>query len=228
MNEVAIAFRWHVQDTIISIEIQCGTIINGTVDINTLRWNEDNRVYTKDNHPEYVVLSGTLRSFNMDDILLPDGEFVTGVKFEKLTDNHLSLVLQGTRMYDSDNRIINSYSTSRFPENTGNPRVNIDLNQLPSPLEMNTQTYEMSQSGRHYVDIAISKWSNKYTGNAELPFLDMRPVTVSPPVPLGGLGLFYKSRPGYGGLLAFKHISPRYVHFIPVNYVEKLTITPPA
>ncbi|XP_057340232.1 uncharacterized protein LOC130677479 [Microplitis mediator] len=228
INEVVTNMQFHVQEGIISIKIQCGTIINGTVDINTLRWIEDERPYTKNNHPEYVVLSGTLKSFNMDDILLPDGEFVTGVKFETLADNHLSLVIQGTKMYDSDNKIIKSYSTSRFPENTGNSRVNIDLNQLSAPQDITKQTYEMSQSGSHYVDIAISKWSDKYTGNAELPFLDMRPVTVSPVTPLGGIGLYYKSIPGYGGFIDFKHISPKYVHFIPVNYAEKLTITPPA
>ncbi|XP_053598670.1 uncharacterized protein LOC103570677 [Microplitis demolitor] len=227
-REVVTNTRFHVQDGIISIEIQCGVFVNGKVDPNTLRWNTDDRRYTRANHPDYVVLSGTLRSFNLDDVLLPDGEFVTGVKFEKLNNNHFSLVLRGTEMYDSNNRIISGKTSLRFPQNTGNSRVNIDLYQLSTPLDINTQTYEMSQSGRHYVDLTISQFSDKYQNNAVMPFLDMQPVNVSPSVPLGGLGLFYKSQPDYGGFLAFKHISPKFIHFISNNYVNKLTITSPA
>ncbi|XP_057339803.1 uncharacterized protein LOC130677172 [Microplitis mediator] len=127
-------------------------------------------------------------------------------------------------MYDSKNRMINGHTTLRFPENTRNSRVNIDVHKFITPLEISKQTFEMSQSGSHYVSLAISKWSENYTGNAVIPFLDMQPVNVSPAVPLGGLGLFYKSQPGYGGFLAFKHISPKFMHFISEDYADKLTI----
>ncbi|XP_014295346.2 uncharacterized protein LOC103570687 [Microplitis demolitor] len=227
INEVVTNTRFHVQEGIISIEIQCGVFVNGKVDPNTLRWNTDDRRYTRENHPNYVVLSETVKSFNLDDIVLPDGEFVTGIKFEKLNDSHLSLVLQGTQMYDSKNRIVSGRTTLRFPENTTNSRVNIDINQLTTPLDINKQTYELSQSGTHYVDLTTSKWSDEYTAYSTIPFLDMQPVGLSPAVPLGGMGLFYKSQPGYGGFLAFKHISPKFMHFISKDYVDKLIIRRP-
>ncbi|XP_008546721.1 uncharacterized protein LOC103570676 [Microplitis demolitor] len=227
INEVVTNARFHDQDGIISIEIQCGTFVDGKVDPDTLRWNTDDRSYTRTNHPNHVVLSGTLKSVNLDDIVLPDGEFVTGMKFEKLNDNHLSLVLQGTEMYDSNNQIISGQTSLRFPQYTGNSRVNIDVNQLITPLEINTQTYEMSQSGVHHINFAITKWSNKYTSNSVIPFLDMQSVNFVPALPLGGLGLFYKSQPGYGGFLAFKHISPKYMHFISDDFADQLAITSP-
>ncbi|XP_057339801.1 uncharacterized protein LOC130677170 [Microplitis mediator] len=228
INEVVTDTRFHVQDGIISIEVQCGTFYNGKIYPNTVRWNTDDRRYTRGNHPNHVVLSATLRSFNLDDILLPDGEFVTGVKLERFTDNHLVLAIQGTQMYDSNNRIISGQTTLRYPQSTGYTRVNINVYQLPAPQDLNIQTYEMSQSGYHYIDLITSKWSDKYTGNAVMPFLDMQPVNLSPPVPLGRLGLFYKSQPGYGGFLAFKHISPKFMHFISEYYVYKLTTASPA
>ncbi|XP_008546719.1 uncharacterized protein LOC103570675 [Microplitis demolitor] len=228
INEVVTNARFHVQEGIISIEVQCGTFVNGKVDSDTLRWNTDDRRYTRENHPNYVVLSALLRSFNLDDIVLPEGEFVTGMKFEKLDDNRLSLVIQGTEMYDSNNRIISGQTSLRFPQNTGNSREKIDLFLLTTPLEMKNQTYEMSESGRHYIELTESKESYTYQSIAIVPFLDMQPVSLWRAAPLGGLGLFYKSQPGYAGFLAFKHISPKYVHFISENYAEKLANTSPA
>ncbi|XP_008546738.1 uncharacterized protein LOC103570689 [Microplitis demolitor] len=226
-NEVVTNTRFHVQDGIISIEIQCGTFVNGKVDPDTLRWNTDDRSYTRENHPNYAVLSETLRSFNMDDILLPDGEFVTGVKFEKLDDNYFSLVIQGTEMYDSNNLISIGQTSLRYPQNSEVARISIDLMDLITPLEIKEQTYEMSESGSHYVGLTRSGWSDTYGSHATIPFLDMQPIDLSPAVPLGGLGLFYKSQPDYGGFLAFKHISPKFMHFISEDYVDKLTIISP-
>ncbi|XP_057340290.1 uncharacterized protein LOC130677523 [Microplitis mediator] len=227
INEVVTNTRFHVQDGIINIEIQCGTFVNGKVDPDTLRWNTDDRSYTRENHPNYAVLSETLRSFNLDDILLPDGEFVTGVKFEKLDDNHLALVIQGTEMYDSNNLISIGQTSLRYPLNYEVSRVSIDLFDLITPLEIKEQTYEMSESGSHHVDLTRSGWSDTYESHATIPFLDMQPIDLSPAVPLGGLGLFYKSQPGYAGFLAFKYISPKYMHFIGEDYADKLTITSP-
>ncbi|XP_008546718.1 uncharacterized protein LOC103570674 [Microplitis demolitor] len=224
-NEVVTNTRFHVQEGIISIEIQCGVFINGQVDPRTLRWNTDDRRYTRENHPNYVVLSALLRSFNLDDIVLPDGQFVTGMKFEKLQDNRLSLVLQGTEMYDSNNRIISGQTSLRYPQYTGIQREKIDLFLLTTPLEIKNQTYEMSESGRHYIELTESRESYKYQSMAVVPFLDMQPVSLLHPAPLGGVGLFYKGQPGYAGFLAFKHISPKYVHFISGNYANNLDIT---
>ncbi|XP_057339794.1 uncharacterized protein LOC130677166 [Microplitis mediator] len=225
INEVVTNARFHVQDGIVSIEIQCGVFINGKVDTSTLRWNTDDRRYTRANHPNYVVLSALLRSFNLDDIELPDGEFVTGMKFEKLNDNNLSLVLQGTEMYDSNNQIISGQTSLHSPQNTGILREKIDLFLLTTPLEIKNQTWEMSQSGRTYIELTESRESYKYQSIAIVPFLDMQPASLLHAAPLGGLGLFYKGQPGYAGFLAFKLISPKYVHFISRNYADNLAIT---
>ncbi|XP_057339799.1 uncharacterized protein LOC130677169 [Microplitis mediator] len=228
VKEVVTNVRFHVQEGIINIEVQCGTFVNGKVDPDTLRWNTDDRRYTRENHPSYVVLSALLKSFNLDDIELPDGEFVTGMKFEKLNDTRLSLVLQGTEMYDSNNQIISGQTSLHSPQNTENSREKIDLFLLTTPLEIKNQTYEMSQSGRHYIELTESRESYTYQSIAIVPFLDMQPVRLWRSAPLGGLGLFYKSQPGYAGFLAFKLISPKYMHFISENYAEKLAYTSPA
>lgn len=40
-----------------------------------------------------------------------------------------------------------------------------------------------------------------------VPFIDIQEVVSSPPVPLAGIGLYYKGRPGYGGFVAPKIIT---------------------
>lgn len=111
--------RFHVQDGIIHIEIQCGTLVNGQVDPNTVRWNMYDRQYTRKNHPNYIILNSELREFNIDDIVGKDGSFVTGVKFDRLGDNHITLAVYESDMYDSNNKIsIRSRARLIFPENT--------------------------------------------------------------------------------------------------------------
>lgn len=40
-----------------------------------------------------------------------------------------------------------------------------------------------------------------------VPFIDIQDVVSNPPVPLAGIGLYYKGRPGYGGFVAPKIIT---------------------
>lgn len=61
----------------ITIEIQEGKLVNGTVDPKTVRWITE----TSDSSGKClktIKLGFRFKSFNMDDIMLPDGYFVTG------------------------------------------------------------------------------------------------------------------------------------------------------
>lgn len=65
-----------------------------------LQWIQDDRRFTTENHPNFVVLNATLKSFNLDDIVLPNGELRSGVKFEVVDHNFITLVVQGSKVHN--------------------------------------------------------------------------------------------------------------------------------
>lgn len=93
-------------------------------------------------------------------------------------------------------------------------RKNIDLLNLNSPLESNNQTYEISESGRHYVNLTLAMKSTMYGNNPIIPFFDSQALISFPVVPFCRLGIFYKSQPSYEGFLTFKQIFSEFRHFI--------------
>ncbi|CAD6223986.1 GSCOCG00005424001-RA-CDS [Cotesia congregata] len=71
---------------------------DGIVDPNSVRWVLGNG-QDPEIGPSTVKLEFKIKSFNLDDIDLPDGYFVTGDRFVLLEDNHVSLGVRGTQMW---------------------------------------------------------------------------------------------------------------------------------
>lgn len=90
--------RFHEQDHKIHIKLRCGVIKNGTIDPSTLRWTEDNERFSEIKPREYVVLSSKLKSFNLDDVVVPNGVLVTGAGFKVVDDHFISLVVKGNKI----------------------------------------------------------------------------------------------------------------------------------
>lgn len=67
-------------------------------------------------------------------------------------------------------------------------------------------------------------------GNYTIPLFDLRPVTASPSIALGGIGIYHKSSPGYGGFLGLKllntdlseHVDPTLSDQQIKNYKERI------
>lgn len=90
--------RFHEQDNKIHIKLQCGVLKDGTIDISTLRWTVDNEPFSESIPREYVVLSSKLKSFNIDNVVVPNGELVTGVGFKVVDSHFISLVVKGNKV----------------------------------------------------------------------------------------------------------------------------------
>lgn len=87
----------------IYIEPQCGVFVDGRVSRSSLKWRTGARkLYDLNFLPNHVVLDWKTRTFNLKDIVLPEGDFVVGVQFE-VKDNVISLKLSGKTMYDLNN-----------------------------------------------------------------------------------------------------------------------------
>ncbi|CAG5083189.1 Protein of unknown function [Cotesia congregata] len=199
-----------VKNGIITLEIRQGTMVNGAVDQRTVFWNTS--FGFADEPPDVVRLNYHVKTINLDTIELPEGQFVTGIKFEVLTDNHITLVIRGSEMYRDDKVFTSIHDEWHYPpaENPENTRHNFKLEDFKNPAESSLKNNELSRSGQNYVRLTGGVYSRLFNNFAVIPFIDSRAVVSSPPAPLGGLGLFYKGQPGYGGFIALKYILSKY------------------
>lgn len=76
---VVTGIRFDVQHIGVAIILQTGTLVNGVVDPKSVRWDE---YYGRSPaHEVYSVdVSMNMRSLNLDEVILPKGEFVTGIE----------------------------------------------------------------------------------------------------------------------------------------------------
>lgn len=112
-NRVIVGVRFVVKNGIITLEIKQGTMVNGAVDQRTVFWNTSFGFV--DEPPDVVRLDYQVKTFNLDTIELPEGQFLTGVKFEVLTDNHITLVIRGSTMYNDDKVFTSVHDEWHYP-----------------------------------------------------------------------------------------------------------------
>lgn len=101
------------------------------------------------------------------------------------------------------------------------------MTKLPEVFTQMKKTYEMSESSKHFIKIANSFLRKTTETTPLVPFIDMNVYNPSNPLPLGGLGLMYKSVPGHSGLLTFKFISSKFTSYISPSYADEFKIAGP-
>ncbi|XP_057324699.1 uncharacterized protein LOC130667222 [Microplitis mediator] len=210
-NRVVTGIQFIVRNNIVMIRIREGKLVNGIIDPQTVKWIDDDEQHPEIG-PDTVKLSYNIRAFELDDIELPDGHLVTGVKFRVTNEKRISLVVRGSAMYDDKKKTFPTihdqwYYTTPDPDT---PRTNIDIQYSKNPADSNDDTLQLSNPGLNYVDFSTSIYSLKDKNVAIIPFIDSRELVTDPPIALGGLGIFYKSKPEYGGFIAFKYITTKY------------------
>ncbi|XP_057323497.1 uncharacterized protein LOC130666485 isoform X2 [Microplitis mediator] len=226
-NRVVTGIRFIVKNNIVAIRIREGRLVNGTIDPQTVKWIDDDGQHPEIG-PDTVKLSYNIRAFELDDIELPDGHLVTGVKFLVRNKTRISLSVRGSAMYDDKKKTFPSIHDQWY-YSTPDPDVarhNIDVEYSKNPAELiNEQLLQLSTPGLNYVDFSTSVYSSKDNNLAIVPFLDSRELVTDPPIALGGLGIFYKSKPGYGGFIAFKHITANYNILLDRDHAQAINAT---
>ncbi|XP_044587671.1 uncharacterized protein LOC123267192 [Cotesia glomerata] len=209
-NQVIVGVRFVVKNGIITLEIKQGTMVNGAVDQGTVFWNTS--FGFADEPPDVVRLDYGMKAINLDTIEVSAHEFVTGIKFEVLTDNHITIAIRGSTMNKDDRVFASVHDEWHYPpaKDSENARHNFKLDDFKNPAESSFSNNELSRSGQHYVRLTGGVYSRLFNNFAVIPFIDSRAVVSSPPAPFGGLGLLYKGQPGYGGFIAFKYILSKY------------------
>ncbi|XP_057324694.1 uncharacterized protein LOC130667216 [Microplitis mediator] len=229
-NRVVTGIRFIVKNNIVAIRIREGRLVNGTIDPQTVKWIDDDGRHPEIG-PDTIKLSYDTRAFELDDIELPDEHLVTGVKFMVTYEKRISLAVRGSAMYNDKKNTFSSihdewYYTNLLNTRTRKPRTNIDITYFKNPAELiNEQLQQLSTPGSNYVDFSTSVHSSTDENVAIIPFIDSRELVTDPPIALGGLGIFYKSKPGYGGFIAFKYITAKYNIHIDRDHAQTMNAT---
>lgn len=85
------------------------------------------------------------------------------------------------------------------------PRQRVNVNNANVPTR--TLVSSLVQSRHNQFVEFTNSGMDADAAQSTVPFIDIQEVVSSPPVPLAGIGLYFKGRPGYGGFVGPKIIT---------------------
>lgn len=154
---------------------------------------------------DYFTLTYENRSINLDDLVVPQGKLVTGVRFFNL-NGHLILQIRATNFnYFTGNLENITYNPWVMNENGG--EIEIEIPKKINPTDnIVDELYIPDSTANSFVQFAPSDIEND-VGQSTVPFIDTFPVESRNPVVLGGVGITYKKNNQAGGFIAVKTIT---------------------
>jgi len=146
------------------------------------------------------------RSIDLDDLMKSDGNnfVVTGLRF-RLLGSHLNLMARFCTFDFESGKLLQPEHNSVWQYNDGEYREKLNLDDLDVPTRSIARSMSLSKHNQ-YLEF-VNSGMNQDAAQTTIPFIDIQDVVSNPPVPLAGIGVFYKSRPGYGGFVAPKIIT---------------------
>lgn len=206
-----------VQFVVTESELHPNGIVDNFADEPTL-WKSGPLLNLADNGTtegvDYHKLSFDHRSVNLDTIIAPIGQVVTGVRLRRNTYGHLQLEIRATDFDIVTGKLMNLDKSVWLSNPAGGKhRINTDLSDVslksPKPSVRNTKENAFIRFGPTHNRIDISQRT--------IPFIDTQKVRPKVAVPLAGIGLYYKGIPQFGGFLAPKLVVYDFEPYIPKN-----------
>ncbi|XP_031620531.1 uncharacterized protein LOC116339051 isoform X2 [Contarinia nasturtii] len=156
---------------------------------------------------DYHTLTWQNRSINLDTVEVPTGKVVTGVRF-RVFDGAITLQVRATDFDFISGQLKNVDHSFWYMNDNSVERTEIPLDSLDIP------TLSPEKSIPNVLTKRFVKFgpSDKYKDLAQttIPFIDSQLVESHNPMPLSGVGLFWKAFPGYGGFVAPKILNYNY------------------
>lgn len=150
---------------------------------------------------DYFTLTWENRTLNLDTVELPAGKVVTGVRFQ-VRNGAIGLEVLGTDFDLTTGQLKNLEASHWFGQSTTVMHEEIPLDNLDVPI------LTPEKSIPHSIPNGSVKFgpSDKFKDLSQttIPFIDAQLVESNNPIALSGVGLYYKSFPGYGGFVAPK------------------------
>lgn len=152
---------------------------------------------------DFHTLTFDHRSVNLDTIIAPIGQVVTGVRFHRNTAGRLHLEIRATDVDLATGQLINLEKSIWLSNPSGGKhRINTDLSDIsirsPKPSVPNHKDDCFIRFGPTHNRIDISQRT--------VPFIESMKIQPKILTPLSGIGLYHKGQRGYGGFLAAKLI----------------------
>lgn len=148
---------------------------------------------------DYHTLTYQNRSINFDTVTVPQGHAITGVRFA-MFKGHLRLEVRATE-FDFETGTLMNLDNSTWHGNDNGGRLEIYLNK-PKPIALHGYPI-INNIPDSFVKFTPSD-READASQTIVPFLETAKVEPIIPVPLAGVGLYYKGRPGHGGVIAPK------------------------
>lgn len=149
---------------------------------------------------DYHTLTWQNRSINLDTVEIPTGKIVTGVRF-RVINGVITLQVRATD-FDFISGQLKNLESSFWYVNGAKNRTQIPLDGLDIPILTPEKSIPNILKDRYITFGPTDKF--KDLAQTTIPFIDSQLVESHNPIPLSGVGLYYKSFPGYGGFIGMK------------------------
>lgn len=154
----------------------------------------------------YTTLTYDNRAINLDDLVLPQGKVVTGIRFQSNSNGHLTLEIRATDFDYFNGRLLN-VSHNPWVKNENGGQIEIQIPKKVNPLEnVVNELYIPENVPNSYVKFGPSDLEFDI-GQSTIPIIDTYSLESRNPVALGGVGLTYKGNSEAGGFIALKTIT---------------------
>lgn len=178
-----------------------------TLDVSNPTWHLFNKVDYFNIHDatvregiDYHTLTWQNRSINLDTVELPTGKVVTGVRM-RVVDDAITLQVRGTDFDFTTGRLKNLDRSFWFSSEK-KTHTEIPLESLDIPILSPEKSIPNILSDRFLKFGPSDKY--KDLSQTTIPYIDSQLVESHTPIPLSGIGFYYKAFPGYGGFVGPK------------------------
>lgn len=154
---------------------------------------------------DYFTLTYENRSINLDELTVPRGKVVTGVRFYH-HKGHVVLQIRATDFNYFSGQLLNLHYTP-WVTNTAGGASEIDVSSRANPLEYGEGVNEpIAAKPNQFVVFRPSDFETD-AAQSTVPFIETLPLESKNPVVLAGVALALKAQMGSGGIIAPKLIT---------------------
>ncbi|XP_041631719.1 uncharacterized protein [Drosophila kikkawai] len=207
-NRVVTGLRFIKHNRIFHLQIQEGELLtHGVINGTTLQWKPLDSYSISDEDVrqdvDYHALSYQNRSINLVEVRDHSDFLVTGLRFQ-VVGGHLNLEAQFRGFDFKSGQLTEQSYWSSAGTNKARRKLALENSKVFSETSTSSEPYPSDND--QYVEFTNSGLEED-AAQTTVPLIDIQEVVSDPPVPLSGVGVYYKGSKGHGGYVAPKLIT---------------------
>ncbi|KAL1137746.1 hypothetical protein AAG570_009442 [Ranatra chinensis] len=223
-NKVVSGIRFVKVNQVIHLQIQEADMsAKGSLNGTSVAWKPVDAYFIKQakEGQDYHTITYKERAIDLDDLFVPDGHVLTGVRFRKV-GTHLNFEIQASPYNYTSGILSRDRSQWISNDNTDGslvkPRKKLVLDSPDLPTRSSALA-EPDSSSDQYLEFTNSDIDSD-AAQSTVPFIDIQPVAPKPPVPLSGAGIYHKGNRWFGGFIAPKVFTLDFSAHLQDNFPE--------